>query len=447
MIPSNFLRIITIGIVVLGARLPLQADGDVTIVTPPATSSTTTPKTSTSGDTPVVHKSSHKKKPKTTTDATTATTDSSATSGAITSSESHDSAKVKSGNSKSSTTPVTSAQKGETGSSPDAGKVDPPHPMAVAAISTAKPSVETGLPVPRHVSTDLADLPSVPAGYQNLPGAYPKIAALTTMAPTTVASSQYKSANTRSPSPDFAFTDFSSRRTRNIYPWKTGIITTIFWIGEGGSTVSSTDNVSSSWDIDWMQNFRGADTPNDRRGYAPASHAATLNTFYIALPFNDLVYPDKARRWLPAGWHRPPEDGKPVSACKDRWVRVKNAQGRSCYAQWEDVGPLEYDNAEYVFGDGRPTSAHSGAGLDVSPAVAQYLGIDGDHRITSWQFVDEEDVPPGAWLKYDEEALLYQAMHMQSGSRSSQSIQRSADPNVDPSSIDASKQKIGSAKG
>ena len=68
---------------------------------------------------------------------------------------------------------------------------------------------------------------------------------------------------------------------------------------------------------------------------------------------------------------------------------IKNAQGRSCFAQWEDVGPLRYDHAEYVFGDERPIGlGDDHAGLDVSPAVAQYLGITGKNRITSWRFVD-----------------------------------------------------------
>ena len=95
-----------------------------------------------------------------------------------------------------------------------------------------------------------------------------------------------------------------------------------------------------------------------------------------------------------AGWKSSPEDGS----------------GHVCYAQWEDVGPLRYDHAEYVFGDERPDT-YTRAGLDVSPAVAKYLGIDEDKKaLTRWRFVDDEDVPPGVWLKYDEQALLYRAL-------------------------------------
>ena len=264
--------------------------------------------------------------------------------------------------------------------------------------------------------------------------------------PTSV-SSNYSSPVRSNPGGDFVFTNYN-KKPKSFYPWKTSIITTIFWIGEGGSTISPTDNIGSAWDEDWRINNRGNDDPNDRSGFGPASHAPTLNTFYVALPFNDLAYPDKAARWLPAGWHRPNKDGKQVSACKDRWVQIKNAQGRSCYAQWEDVGPLRSDHAEYVFGDERPDT-YTRAGLDVSPAVAQYLGLGDKNHITSWRFVDEEDVPPGFWLKYDEEALLYKALHEQKFNTVTPTlpIQRAAEPVDDPLNYDANKQKVGAAKG
>jgi len=189
------------------------------------------------------------------------------------------------------------------------------------------------------------------------------------------------------------------------YPWKKDIMTTEFWIGESGST-------ASAWDKNWVSSNSGNDSPTNRHGYLPADHASTVNPFYVALPFNDLAYPDKAHRWLPKGWERQPRDGKQVSACKDRWIEIKNEQGTICYAQWEDVGPLRHDHAEYVFGNERPGPGAS-AGLDVSPAVAKYLSIapEGNNRLTSWRFVDAEEVPPGYWLKYDEEAILYTALH------------------------------------
>jgi hypothetical protein len=45
--------------------------------------------------------------------------------------------------------------------------------------------------------------------------------------------------------------------------------------------------------------------------------------------------------------------------------------------------------------------------------VAQYLNLDFEDKkppAVSWRFVEEEDVPPGQWLKYDEQAVIYSAM-------------------------------------
>jgi hypothetical protein len=209
-------------------------------------------------------------------------------------------------------------------------------------------------------------------------------------------------ANATNSTDGFVFPPFA-KKARTNYQWKTNIITTMFWIGEGGSH-------TSAWDDHWQASNRGSDDPDNRNGYAPADHAPTANTFYVALPFNDLAFPEMARQWVPWSWQQSPRNGKPVSACKDRWVEIKNEQGRSCFAQWEDVGPLRKDHAEYVFGDELPGPGAT-AGLSVSPAVAQYLTIDGTNRITSWRFVEPEDMLPGQWLRYDELALLYRAMH------------------------------------
>ena len=67
------------------------------------------------------------------------------------------------------------------------------------------------------------------------------------------------------------------------------------------------------------------------------------------------------------------------------------------YAQWEDVGPFGENDSNYVFGSANPKSTtNKTAGLDVSPAVNDYLGLSGLDT-TSWQFVDEKDVPSGPW--------------------------------------------------
>jgi len=205
---------------------------------------------------------------------------------------------------------------------------------------------------------------------------------------------------------DTAFkTAIFSRKTKLVYPWKTGILTTMFWIGEKSVK-------ASAWNENWTASNHGQDTPIDRNGYAAGDHASSVNPFYVALPFNDLAFPAKAQQYVPASWQRAPKDGKPVSACKDRWVEIKteDGTGRVCYAQWEDVGPGRNDHAEYVFGPEKPGPGDR-AGLSASPAVVQYLGLTDTGSRTRWRFVDVEDVPPGMWLKLDEQAVIYTAMH------------------------------------
>jgi hypothetical protein len=202
---------------------------------------------------------------------------------------------------------------------------------------------------------------------------------------------------------------FSTNNTQHsyptVYPWKAGIVTTIFWLGKGDK--------ASSWDPHWIRDNGGPDDEFEMSGYASMTHATRMNPFYVALPFNDLAHPDLAMKWLPKGWTSSGTTGDETrSACKDRWVEIKNRAGRYCFAQWEDVGPGSTDDAAYVFGSSRPATER---GLNVSPAVAKYLGIDSS-AITSWRFVDDEDVLPGMWLRYDEQALLFRAIHEQAKS-------------------------------
>jgi len=93
-------------------------------------------------------------------------------------------------------------------------------------------------------------------------------------------------------------------------------------------------------------------------------------------------------------------------------IRFNN---KVCYAQWQDVGPLRYDHAEYVFGEERPTR-YSRAGLDVSPAVRDYLGLSGLDK-TDWKFVEDDQVPYGPWIEYGEQAILYSAIKEQAAKK------------------------------
>ena len=70
------------------------------------------------------------------------------------------------------------------------------------------------------------------------------------------------------------------------------------------------------------------------------------------------------------------------------------------FATCSECGPFRTDHFQYVFGNERPkpNSSH-GAGLSVSPAVRDYLGL-APTDVTDWQFVEVRDVPPGPWRSY-----------------------------------------------
>jgi hypothetical protein len=87
---------------------------------------------------------------------------------------------------------------------------------------------------------------------------------------------------------------------------------------------------------------------------------------------------------------------------KDRWIAIRHG-GKICFAQWEDVGPFQTDHWQYVFGNERPRpNRNQNAGLDVSPAVRDYLSLNG-LDICDWKFVDHP--PPGPWSNYDSNNL------------------------------------------
>ena len=89
------------------------------------------------------------------------------------------------------------------------------------------------------------------------------------------------------------------------------------------------------------------------------------------------------------------------SVCRDRWIAIRKTvaggKQRVCYAQWSDCGPFRTDHHEYVFGNDRPRpNLNQGAGLDVSPAVRDYLGV-ASTDVVDWCFVEWSDVPQGPW--------------------------------------------------
>src|SRR5262249_25477877 len=69
------------------------------------------------------------------------------------------------------------------------------------------------------------------------------------------------------------FVPTSSRPATQRFPWKTNIVTTVFWIGESAGGNNPVPNFRSSWDLNWQSNYGGFDTPDrsDRRNYIPIS--------------------------------------------------------------------------------------------------------------------------------------------------------------------------------
>jgi hypothetical protein len=189
--------------------------------------------------------------------------------------------------------------------------------------------------------------------------------------------------------------------------WRDQIVATVFWVGESASLHNPVPNNTSAWDAAWQVNFGGIDDPRRRAGFFPTSFLPKRNPFYIALPFNDqLVNPTRPplERLIPWSAHGAPRAGS-SSLCQGAWIAVRNADGRICYAQWEDVGPFEVDHWQYVFGNERPRpNRNGGAGIDVSPAVRDYLGL-GSLDIVDWRFVKKEEVPPGPWLYFGRDGI------------------------------------------
>jgi hypothetical protein len=172
------------------------------------------------------------------------------------------------------------------------------------------------------------------------------------------------------------------------------ITTTIFWAGElADASNNFISNSESAWDQHWGDHFGGYDDPDHRSGYNPAAFAPKENPFYFALPYNDL---DARGNRKATASSCPNVTPGAVSRCKNAWIKIVKG-ANVAYAQWEDVGPLQEDDYNYVFGTAAPANTWGAkAGLDVSPAVRDYLGL-GDVDKTSWSFVSAGSVPAGPW--------------------------------------------------
>jgi hypothetical protein len=172
-------------------------------------------------------------------------------------------------------------------------------------------------------------------------------------------------------------------------------MTTIFWVGENANDDNGfIHNHASYWDPNWVKSFGGVDSPKKRRGFFPAGFTPKENPFYAALPFAEV----DANGKLKAAAKKIPgfgKGGKPLT--KNRWIEIRY-KGKSCFAQWQDVGPFGEDDFDWVFGSAKKPKNTQGlkAGLDISPAAAEYLGMS-DSDKTEWRFVDDKEVPDGPW--------------------------------------------------
>lgn len=188
------------------------------------------------------------------------------------------------------------------------------------------------------------------------------------------------------------------------YPWRLNITATVFWIGEDPSTNNPVHNHKSSWDSEWKGNYGGFDNPDPLHrtmDFRPKTFTPRQNPFYVALPYNDVTrgeHKPEASRIIP--WFQREFSEKGQSVCKGKWVQIIYNK-RSCFAQWEDCGPFTTEDWPYVFGDKPPVNKQNkGAGIDISPAVRDYLGIPGGAALVHWRFVEFYRIPRGPWSKW-----------------------------------------------
>ena len=101
---------------------------------------------------------------------------------------------------------------------------------------------------------------------------------------------------------------------------------------------------------------------------------------------------------------------------KNQWVEVIfHNKKQSVFVQWVDVGPWNIDDFSYVFSNGRTRpQAESGfdkglygkprktnkAGIDLSLACFNYVGLKPGKHTVNWRFVPYSKVKNGPWKKY-----------------------------------------------
>lgn len=188
----------------------------------------------------------------------------------------------------------------------------------------------------------------------------------------------------------------SPKTDRGGYPWHNNITATVFWIGEGADDSNDfIHNRASAWTRDWVAAYGGVDNPDKLCDFKPCDFTPGENSFYAALPYNDLDEMCQPKGNQDRIYWFQNTTGRGGTLIKNRWIEIKH-DDKTTYAQLEDVGPFGEDDIDYVFGDKPPQESRSG--LDLSPAAAKYLGLDGRGQV-NWRFIEAEQVPAGPWAE------------------------------------------------
>lgn len=182
------------------------------------------------------------------------------------------------------------------------------------------------------------------------------------------------------------------------YPVHKSIGWELLWVGENTtSKQNGTIKKTSVWNDTWSTSFGGSDDPTLRNGPLPKNFIPQENPFYISLPYNDFIRSQRKQEALEIiPWANSKKWKKNESLCKNRWVRIMRGT-KIVYGQWQDAGPTYEDDGAYVFLGSAPKNTLTGrAGIGISPAIRDSLGLETRHTI-DWQFVPEQDVPEGPW--------------------------------------------------
>jgi len=191
-----------------------------------------------------------------------------------------------------------------------------------------------------------------------------------------------------------------------LQQWRENIITTVFYVGEyRKSRVGLLNNRSSAWIASWVKSFGGVDQP-ERSTVFPTKFKPKENPFYFALPLSDKALQSVGSNEIVPEFQEIviffnriySANSHAKSFLKNTWIAIE-AEGKTCYAQWQDVGPYTEDDPCYVLKNEKPKFQQgNGPALDISPAVQKYMQISAK-TITRWRFVPPTEVPDGPWKK------------------------------------------------